>query len=135
LQGTPTLGQSRTSPPKPNVVFPGLQLLALEAAIFESDDDEESACVTVDSLLDHLKQRHMHGAQLHELHLQNCYYLYLEEVDLFKEFVGSVHWDELEQEVSEEEDDNEDDEDEVDFDNGYDSFEHDSDVDPYEWDY
>jgi hypothetical protein len=66
----------------------------------------------------------VHGARLHELHLRDCYFLYREE------FVDNVHWDEIEQ-VSEEEDD---DEDEIELDNGYDSFEHDSDVDPYEWD-
>jgi hypothetical protein len=132
LQGTPTLGQA-TSPVKTNFVFPGLRSLALGDATFEPDHyDSEFTCIHVDSLRDCLKQRHEHGAGLHELHLKDCYYLYLDDVNLFEEAVGLVHWDKVEQGLSDEESE-EDDEDEMEFGIGYsdeyDDYEYDSDVD------
>jgi hypothetical protein len=130
LQGTPALGQA-TSPVKTNLTFPGLRSLALGYATFEPDNyDPDFACILVDSLRDCLIQRHAHGAKLHELHLKNCYYLYLDDVDRFKEFVDNVHWDEIEQELSGDESEEED-EDEMEFGDCYDDFEPDSDVDPY----
>ena len=131
LQGTPTLGQT-TPPVTSNLTFPGLRSLALVCAVFDSEDDGSgSACILVDSLRDCLKQRRGKGAELHELHLKDCYYLYLDDVDLFKDFVGEVHWDEIEQEQTEEESEEED-EDDMEF---SDDFEADSDADPYSWDY
>ena len=136
LQSTPIPGQA-TSPVKTNFVFPGLRSLALGSATFEPDHyDSEFACIHVDSLRDCLKQRHEHGAGLHELHLKDCYYLYPDDVNLFEEVVGLVHWDKVEQGLSGDEESEEDDEDEMEYDE-FDEFEPDSDVDPYDydWDY
>jgi len=131
LQGTPTLEQP-TPPVTSTLTFPGLRSLALVYAVFDSEDDDSgSPSILVDSLRDCLKQRRKQGAELHDLHLKECYYLYTDDVDLFEDFVGEVHWDEIEQEHTEEESEEED-EDDVEF---SDDFEPDSDTDPYGWDY
>lgn len=134
LQGTQTLGQA-ASPDKANIVFPRLRSLALADAIFEPDDDgSESDGIPVDLLHNFLKQRHMHGAELPELHLRNCYHLYTDDVDDCKEFVGDVHWDGIEQDVT---DDESEEEDEDEYGDIFDDFDPDSDYDPYDygWDY
>lgn len=134
LQSTPTLGQT-TSSVKTDIVFPGLRSLALGDATFEPDhDDSEFACIYVDLLRDCLKQRHEHGAGLHELHLNDCYYLYHDDVNLFEEVVGLVHWDKVEQGLSDDEESEEDDEDEIEY-AEFEEFEPDSDVDPYDYDW
>ena len=133
LQTKPTLGQA-TSPLKTNLIFPGLRSLALDNAVFDLPDDYDPDffCIPVDSFRNYLKRRQRHGAELHELHLKKCHYLYNDDVDLFREFVGDVHWDKIEQELSYEESEEEDDENEMEFGAGYDGYydsEYDSEVD------
>jgi hypothetical protein len=69
------------------VSFPKLRYIRLVGTDFWGED------ITVDVLLDYLMERCERNAAIHELHLNDCYYLETRDVERFREVVVDVIWD------------------------------------------
>lgn len=76
------------------VFFPGLKKLVLERAHFL---DEDVDFLDLDELCNCLMQRYECKAEIRELQLIDCYHLSGREVELIRQIVVDVEWDEVEQ--------------------------------------
>jgi hypothetical protein len=81
-----SMGSSR-----PTVILPQLRSLWL------TDLDFGASGCTPQSFLACLQSRAQVHSAIQELHLQDCLYLYGQEVEMMKEFVQDVDWDGIEQ--------------------------------------
>ncbi|KAF8074861.1 hypothetical protein FPV67DRAFT_1445873 [Lyophyllum atratum] len=84
----------------PTVYFPHLKSLTLEEVSFEEHVDTSAP---FDDLRNCIKERSERKADIQDLRLRECSYLYEEIVDVLEEFVPHVDWDGFENEASDDE--------------------------------
>ena len=90
------------------VTFPALESLKITEAIFSPDHE---GGFTFEELQDCLMERCNRNAEVRKLTLYDCFCLYERDVDLIREIVVDVDWDEQEDEYISEDEDEDDDED------------------------
>ena len=87
------------------VSFPRLRSIYMVACDFS---EPSLGSISVEMLMDYLMERCERNAEVHELHLDDCYHIMAEDVERLREIVVDVHWDRLVQGFSDEYDSEED---------------------------
>ncbi|KAG5638349.1 hypothetical protein H0H81_000482 [Sphagnurus paluster] len=87
-------GLRRRTSAVPKVHFPHLKSLAIEQAGF---DDMGVSPSKFENFRDCMMERCERKAEIQELIFTECTYLFLEHIELLREIVTSVEWDEIEQ--------------------------------------
>ncbi|KDR80740.1 hypothetical protein GALMADRAFT_135857 [Galerina marginata CBS 339.88] len=105
LQEVP-LHQDLTKSQYPGLVFfPGLRFMSM----YDIDFDEDDGDITIDALQDCLIWRYECGVEVWKLNIKQCSRITEDEVNLLREIIADLEWDDLEFGFTDYEDDEDDD--------------------------